>query len=289
MDTVYYKVAGHVFAISAEKFDTLMVENLRSYEPFAVDATTRSELVFALEIVAGSELRKFSEETRQVDEGQEIACGHLEDGSSIFEFYLGGRSTGQLICDAKFSGGKILLSGYSSKFAINNSLMVMYALATSNRNTLLFHSAVVNCDGNGYMFLGKSGTGKSTHARLWLKNIQGTDILNDDNPVVRITENGVKVYGSPWSGKTPCYKNQELPLGGIVLLSQAPYNKIVRLHVIEAYAAVVMSVSGMRWEKKLADGLHNAENELVKRAKVWHLECLPDDAAAELCHSTIKV
>ncbi len=289
MNTKCYKVAGHVFAVSAEKFDTLMVENLRPYEPFVVDAVSQGELVFTLDIAVATELKKFTEEMRQIDEGQEIACGHLADGSSIFEFYLGGRSTGQLVCDATFTSGKILLSGFSSKFAINNSLMVMYALATANKNTLLFHSAVVNSDGYGYMFLGKSGTGKSTHARLWLKNIQGSDLLNDDNPVVRITEDGVKVYGSPWSGKTPCYKNQELSLGGIVLLSQAPHNKISRLHVIDAYAAIVMSVSGMRWEKRLADGLHNAENELLKRAKVWHLECLPDDAAAELCHSTVKV
>ncbi len=80
------------------------------------------------------------------------------------------------------------------------------------------------------MFLGPSGTGKSTHASLWLENVEGTELVNDDNPVVRILDDGsIKVYGSPWSGKTPCYLNVNYPLGGIVNLIQASHNKISRL------------------------------------------------------------
>lgn len=290
MDLIY-RVAGHVFSVRAECAGAQMPCDMQAYEPFAVEASdvVRDEKVFSLEIVQNAELIAFAEQTRQVDEGQEISCGRLQDGSSIFEFYLGERTTGQLVCSADFCHGKILLSGYAQKFAVNNALMVMYALATANKGTLLFHSAVVSCDGFGYMFLGKSGTGKSTHARLWLEHISGTELLNDDNPVVRVFDDGVKVYGSPWSGKTPCYKNRELPLGGIVLLSQAPHNEIALLHIIEAYGAVVASVSGMRWNREIADGLHNAENELVKRIKIWHLECLPNAAAAEICHAQIKV
>ena len=57
------------------------------------------------------------------------------------------------------------------------------------------------------MLLGKSGTGKSTHSRLWLKYIPDTKLLNDDNPAVRIMDNNtIMIYGTPWSGKTPCYK-----------------------------------------------------------------------------------
>lgn len=290
MDLIY-RVAGHVFSVSAEFFDGRMLNNMRAYEPFAIEASEASvaEKVFSLEIITDAEFLKFAEETRQVDEGQEISCGHLQDGCAIFEFYLVGRTTGQLICSKDFSKGKILLNNCAREFAVNNSLMVMYALATANKGTLLFHSAVVSCDGYGYMFLGQSGTGKSTHVRLWLEHIPGTELLNDDNPVVRIFDDGVKVYGSPWSGKTPCYKNKELPLGGIVLLSQAPHNEITRLHVLDAYGAVVSSVSGMRWNRGIADGLHDAENALVKRVKIWHLECLPDAAAAEICHAQIKV
>lgn len=103
----------------------------------------------------------------------------------------------------------------------------LFALSTADKGTVLFHAAVVSHEGRGYMFLGPSGTGKSTHASLWLKYIDGTELVNDDNPVVRITDDGqATVFGSPWSGKTPCYRHVSYPLGGIVMLSQAPYNKI---------------------------------------------------------------
>ena len=140
------------------------------------------------------------------------------------------------------------------------------------------------------MFLGKSGTGKSTHARLWLQNIQGAELMNDDNPAVRVFKDGTAVvYGTPWSGKTPCYRNVSAPLGGIVLLCQAPYNRITRLTGIGAYVAVVPSISGKRWDSRIADGLHETENALAGNIPVWHLDCLPDADAAHLCKDTIAV
>jgi len=108
-------------------------------------------------------------------------------------------------------------------------------------------------------------------------------LVNDDNPVVR----GGVVYGSPWSGKTPCYRNVSVPIGGIVRLSQAPYNKIRRLSGIEAYVDLAESVGGKFWDSRIAEGLHQAENKLASTVPMWHLECLPDEAAARLCHDTI--
>ena len=144
----------------------------------------------------------------------------------------------------------------------------------------------------GCHFLGKSGTGKSTHARLWLQYNEGSTLLNDDNPVVRLFkgEDGkisTKVYGSPWSGKTPCYRNEVVDVGGFILLSQAPFNKISRLKGVAAYAALVPCISGMRWDKEIANGIHQTENALASNVPVWYLECLPDEAAAKLCQETI--
>ena len=169
--------------------------------------------------------------------------------------------------------------------AVDNALMVLFAKATADKGTALFHAAVVSRNDRAYMFLGPSGTGKSTHASLWLKYIEGTELVNDDNPVVR---DGV-VYGSPWSGKTPCYRNVHYPLGGIVVLSQAPYNKMRRLGGIEAYAALMASISGQRWDSRIADGLHETENRLVTTVPVWRLECLPDEEAARMCEGELRI
>ena len=168
-------------------------------------------------------------------------------------------------------------------FGLGNCLMVMYAMATANRQTALFHASAIGLEDRAYLFLGKSGTGKSTHSSLWLKHIEGTELMNDDNPIVRMIDGQLWVYGSPWSGKTPCYRNVKARLGAIVDLSQAPHNKIRRLKGIQAYAALMPAISGKRWDSTLAEGLHEMETLLVRQAPIFHLECLPDADAALTC------
>ena len=273
-ETRYYKVAGHRFCVTGE------AEGFANYEPFLCE---EGETVFALSIGDG-EAPEYVEEIRQEDEGQEIICGKTAADEAVFEFHWWNDTAGWLICSADYHEGRLITTGRHVKMAIDNALMVLYALATADRQTALFHAAVVSYEGKGYMFLGPSGTGKSTHAGLWLRYIEGTTLVNDDNPVVR---DGV-VYGSPWSGKTPCYRNVHYPLGGIVVLSQAPYNRIQRLSGLHAYAALVASISGKRWDARIADGLHQTENALASTVPVWLLECLPDEEAARVCQLTIK-
>jgi hypothetical protein len=238
----------------------------------------------ALTVTEGGEAPDFVEEMRQEDEGQLIVCGRTVQDEPVYEFGWWGETAGWLVCSGNYRKGRLVTTDHCTKMAVDNALMVLFAMATADKGTALFHAAVVSHEGHGYMFLGQSGTGKSTHAGLWVKHIDGAELVNDDNPVVR---DGV-VYGSPWSGKTPCYRNVSFPLGGIVLLSQAPHNKIRRLGGIEAYTALVASISGQRWVSRIADGLHQTENTLATTVPVWHLECLPDEAAARLCCKELK-
>jgi hypothetical protein len=277
----YYMVAGHRFGVSGGAEDFALMDN---YEPFAC---TEGETVFDLAVASG-DAPAYTEEMRQEDEGQVIICGHTTAGEAVFEFLWRGVTAGWLVCSNNYSEGRLVTTGRYEKMAIDNALMIMFALATADKDTVLFHAAVVSYEGRGYIFLGPSGTGKSTHASLWLQHIAGTALVNDDNPVVRIDEDGsAMVYGSPWSGKTPCYRNVHYPLGAIVLLSQADCNKIQRLSGVYAYVALIESISGKRWDERIADGLHQTENALASSIPVWHLECLPDEEAAILCNETI--
>lgn len=288
--TNYYKVAGYTFGVSGEAGVFALMSN---YEPF-VNHGDRSMIAAKLHITRPVPMihpaPEYTEEMRQEDEGQTIICGHTAAGKAVFEFHWWGETAGWLVCSDDYSMGRLITTGRHEKMAIDNALMIMFALATADKGTVLFHAAAVSHEGRGYMFLGPSGTGKSTHASLWQRYIAGTALVNDDNPVVRIDEDGIAtVYGSPWSGKTPCYRNVSYPLSGIVVLSQAPYNKIQRLSGIYAYAALVESISGKRWDERIADGLHQTENALASSVPVWHLECLPDEAAARLCCSNVKI
>ena len=279
----YYNVAGHSFGVSGSAEIFALMDN---YEPFLA-SPSGADSVFTLTVAEGQAV-SYIEDLRQEEEGQEIICGRTAAQEPVYEFIWWGVSAGWLVCTDDYREGRLILTGQHTKMAIDNAVMVMYALSTADKATALFHAAAVSLDGHGYMFLGKSGTGKSTHAGLWVKHIEGAVLINDDNPVVRITDGQAVVYGSPWSGKTPCYRNVSYPLGGIVLLSQAPYNQIQRLSGLEAYMTLMSSISGQRWNEGIADGLHQTENELASNMPIWHLECLPDKAAAELCKLRIK-
>lgn len=276
MVTKYYKVGRQVFCVTAEE---KYIRRMNNYVPFEC-AVEQPLFTLTTDKWNASE---YTEDMRQEEEGKEIISGTTANGQPLFEFRFDGQVTGILVCNHDYTDARLSLSGHYDMLAINDSLMIVYALATASHGTALFHAAVVSLRGRAYMFLGKSGTGKSTHARLWLKHMEGTELVNDDNPVVRVDGGTATVYGSPWSGKTPCYRNVSYPLAGIVRLSQAPYNKIRRLAGVEAYAAIVPSISGKRWDKTVADGLHATENALASIVPVWHLECLPDEAAARMC------
>lgn len=189
-----------------------------------------------------------------------------------------------------YDKGVTSLSGDAAMdaFSINNFLMMMYTFSTAHLKTLLMHSSVAIKDGYGYMFLGKSGTGKSTHSSLWLTHIPDTELLNDDNPVVRIIDGEVIVYGTPWSGKTPCYRNLSLPLGAVVRLSQAPHNKITKDDMVQSFASLMPSCSVLRQDKEMYTHLKATLIEIAQRQLSYSLECLPDEAAAQLCYSTVR-
>ena len=195
---------------------------------------------------------------------------------------------GTLVTERDFRQGQLLLEGTDNVFAVNNALMLLFAFASAREGALEMHASVVMNAGKGYLFLGRSGTGKSTHSSLWLKHIPGTELLNDDNPVLRLEKDGtVRVYGTPWSGKTPCYKAQDVPVGAVVRIRQAPENRIQPLSGVQAYASLMASASAFRPFKELADGWHRTLETLVGKVPCYVLDCLPDQAAAELCYRTV--
>jgi hypothetical protein len=166
-------------------------------------------------------------------------------------------------------------------------LRIAYAQAVVYHRAVSIHASVVCLQDKGYLFMGKSGTGKSTHSRMWQTALDGVVLMNDDHPVLRAEDGIVTAYGSPWSGKTPCYKNISAPLGGIIRIVRAPHNKAVRLAPIQAYASLMTSCSGMTWDRELADGKDRTLQSVVSRTPSWVMECLPDEDAAKVCMSAV--
>lgn len=174
-------------------------------------------------------------------------------------------------------------------FLVDNFLMMIYTFATAGQGTLMVHASVIQYNGYGYLFLGKSGTGKSTHTRLWLRHIEGCRLLNDDNPVVAIDPHTgqVIVYGTPWSGKTPCYLNESVPVRGFIRLEQAQENSINRLTSAYAFAALLPSCSCLKQDSVIYNGIIDTVTDIATRIPIYNLRCLPDEAAALLCMQAV--
>lgn len=289
---VYYRIANHYIALTAEENSALW-SSLPNYAPFAVGAPESStKILTSLEIV------------------EELSCG---EGKILFDSAEPGfprlliKREGEnwlidmapeskepfvatLYANANLSEAKLkFLTGSqrAMRFAVDNALMLLFAFAGAAEQTLEIHSSVVVYQSKGYAFLGKSGTGKSTHSRLWMENIEGTWLLNDDNPIIRIENGTPMIYGSPWSGKTPCYKNEGFPLGALVQLKQEPHNAIRRLNKLEAYSALFSSTSAFREIESLAENLHKTFSEIVCSVPLFHLGCLPNRDAALLCRESV--
>ena len=250
------------------------------------------EELFRLELVS-SMIPAPSTPVFKTDDGPgfpEISIDALEEGGYRFRVrpLPGTPLAAELRTNGDFTHGSLLFLGEDHSFALNNALMLLFAFASARHGVLEMHSSVVMNGGKGYLFLGRSGTGKSTHSSLWLKHIPGTELLNDDNPILRLMPDGTaRVYGSPWSGKTPCYKNKDVSAAAVVRIRQAPFNKIERLPAIQAYASLMASASSFRPFKELADSWHRTLESLVTFLPCYVVDCLPDQAAAELCYKTV--
>ena len=269
MRTNYYKVAEQVFAFRTQDDDKQ--NYIPSCEPFVYTPAEGEAILFTLTV--------------------DDSFSPAQKGELIGEFPCGGDFCGLLQANAQFSEATLALHGnqWARAFAANNSIMLLYAFAAADKNTLLFHASVIENDGYGYLFLGKSGTGKSTHSSLWLKHIAGSELMNDDNPVVVATEQGAIIYGSPWSGKTPCYRNISAPVGAFVRIRQEKVNHITRDKTLEALSALLPSVSSMKWDDRVYNGIYDSISLLIAHVPCYTLGCRPDQEAAEVCYQAVKV
>ena len=293
MEKMYkYTVAGHTFGMSLPDGFT-QEDHLKPYLPFV--AGEEAEPLFTLRLA-------MSDTLKELNPGKVVECLNdeapyfwmfeKEAGKYNFGFsYSKNHPDCILIPSDDYKESVVYVptvyAARLAEFALSNAMMLLYTFNTTPLDTLMVHASVVGYEGGAYMFLGRSGTGKSTHSRQWLENIAGTYLLNDDNPVIKVEGDEVNIYGTPWSGKTPCYKNEVLPLKASVRLSQAPHNIIRKLPLLQSYASLMPACSCMRWDSRSTEALHKTVEKVISKVAGWHLECLPDADAAYTCRSAV--
>lgn len=155
-------------------------------------------------------------------------------------------------------------------------------------DTLLFHGSVVSLDGRGYLFTAKSGTGKSTHTRLWREYFGSRAVMiNDDKPLLRITEDGVRVYGSPWDGKHRLNTNTSVPLHSICILSRDKVNHIELVSKREVYPLIVQQTNRSLIPTNMPITLRLID-ELLKHIPIYKLGCNQEIEAAKVAYEGMQ-
>ena len=290
--TYYYKIGGHAIAVTFvdEANDDSLIP---SFKPFRIEEKPAG-LLFSMTVDDSLDWQEDGEEIGQFDCG---GCNHgvyrMADGGYQYAVH----DVQDVLCsrmrsNADFSICQVSLFGETwvqRNYGLNNALMMAYAFAAAQMGTMLMHASVIRCEGKGYLMTAPSGTGKSTHTRLWYDNIPGCDLMNDDNPVVRIIDGRAIVYGSPWSGKTPCYRNIQAPIGGLVRIQQRPENSIRKLSPVQAFCNLLPAMSNMKWDERVYKGVCDGISELIRIVGMYELGCLPNAEAAILCHDTVAV
>ncbi|MDR0889713.1 MAG: hypothetical protein LBM28_03575 [Oscillospiraceae bacterium] len=153
---------------------------------------------------------------------------------------------------------------------------------------VMLHASCVVVDGLAYLFSAASGTGKSTHVKLWLRLFgERTFVLNDDKPALRVIDGQVYVYGTPWSGKHDRSRNVCAPLGGIAVLKRAQENSIRKLSPQEAMFPLLNQTTRGR-SAQVTDRIFSVLEGIVKSGKIYELSCNMDISAAKLSYETMS-
>ena len=287
----YFLIAEHGVAICFAPSDVNSMGLLPSLAPFRCDQKPE-KLLFTLTVDDTIRPERNKKLVRKFDTGNgDTLVYQLDNGGYQYIIRdIMNRDCSLLITNSDFSQCRCALNGnwMMRSFGLNDALMLIYAFAGAFHHTLLVHASTIMHGGKGYPFIAQSGTGKSTHASLWMKHIEDSQLMNDDNPIIRISNDGTPfIYGSPWSGKTPCYRNIKAPLGAVTRIERAPKNSIERLAPVQAFASLLPACSSMKWDSAIYNHLCDAVTRIIETTPIYTMYCLPDKEAALICHNAI--
>ncbi len=297
METAHrYVIADFGITVSFEKDQTNGCHFLPSYEPFRVteeEYDRHADKLFSLHV--DDTLRPLPKEKlrriKDVDTGNGITIvDYAGDGNYqfIIKDMFGGNCC-LLQADRDFRVCRCALNGTENMrtFGLNNALMLTFAFAGCKRGAVLIHASLIRQYGWGYAFTAKSGTGKSTHTSMWMRYIPECDLMNDDNPIIRLVDGLPYIYGSPWSGKTPCYRNVKARLGAVVAIKRDSTNHVEPTSTIESFSTLITACSTMKWDSGIVDNICNIITKIIETTPNYALYCRPDKESAIVCQKAI--
>ncbi len=144
---------------------------------------------------------------------------------------------------------------------------------------ILFHGASISYKDHAYLFAAPSGTGKSTHIRLWRKYLgQDVGIVNGDKPFITFNTNEPLIHGTPWAGKERWQKNCSFPLAAICFIKRGTSNTIRKTSILESLPLLLRQIY-MPQDAASAEQTLALIDLLIKKVPLYLLECdMSEDA-----------
>lgn len=149
------------------------------------------------------------------------------------------------------------------------------------------HASVIEWQGKGILFTAPSGTGKSTQAELW-RQYEGARVINGDKAMIRKEGDSYTVYGSPYAGTSGIYTDLSVPVHAIVVLSQAPENRVERLNGAAAFRKLYRETTIPAWDGTFVEKISRILLNLMAHVSVYHLACRPDREAVEVLKNELE-
>ncbi len=176
-------------------------------------------------------------------------------------------------------GGPVLAAGELHPFVYPFDEVIFLARLARSRGVLV-HACGLSLQGRGLLFLGTSGAGKSTTARLW-KERGGVTILSDDRIVIRADGPGYRIYGTPWHGEAGLEAPESASLDAVFILEQAPRNRIQEIQRSTAVAQMMVRAFPAMWDQQGLEFAVRFLADLAERVPVRRLQFLPEATSVE--------
>ena len=180
----------------------------------------------------------------------------------------------------------IVASGPPGEDMFELMITAFYSRLSRLEPSMLMHASAVKHEGEAVVFIGPSGIGKTTQAKLWKEFFQA-EILNGDKVFVLADEGKLHAHGSPWAGSSPYIVNGSAPLKGIVLLRQGPGNEIEKLTNLHAFLALSKHTFFPQWDKLCTANVIHMLNLILRSIPVFVLTCRPDEGAVNIARQKI--
>ena len=274
MPMIYVTVAGETFGIKTAKQEAMLHRMEKNYGPFMTADTVPAEKVLfiadidrTVTVPAGEPLKTFdyalTEDAARLRIYPDRCLLSITHKASSKTFSIACPLRSDSPDDTPAYPADLTMQGIAPPGHILDHLLIFaLSVAAVGKGILLIHASTIRYRGKAVMFLGESGTGKSTHSRMWLENIEGSTLLNDDAPAVRISAD---------------------PLAALVRIRRAPYNQITRLNTLQAFGAVLPScLPTLQQDDRMLDILCDALSHMLSAVPVYTLDCLPNADAARV-------